>query len=83
MELTAMKNIGIEMKRKLNTINIYSAEELKDIGSKETFFRLKLKYPSICLVHLYTLQGAIDNIAFNMLSSEVKNELKDFNEGFK
>jgi TfoX C-terminal domain. len=41
MELTAMKNIGIEMKKKLNAINVYHAEDLINLGSKEAFFRLK------------------------------------------
>jgi TfoX C-terminal domain. len=83
MELIAMKNIGIEMKKKLNAINVYHAEDLINLGSKEAFFRLKLKYPSTCLVHLYTLQGAIDNVDFNMLNLEAKEELKKFSEGLK
>jgi TfoX C-terminal domain. len=83
MELTAMKNIGDEMKKKLNSINVINAEDLIELGSKEAFLRLKIKYPKICLVHLYTLQGAVDNISFNMLSQEVKEELKDFSAGLK
>jgi len=30
----------------------------------------------ICLVHLYTLQGAIDNFEYNQLPDEVKRDLK-------
>ncbi|MDR1533397.1 MAG: TfoX/Sxy family protein [Clostridiales bacterium] len=83
MELTAMKNIGAEMKRKLNAIGINSAEELSALGGKETFFRLKALYPEVCLVHLYTLQGAIDNIDFNMLPQDVKTDLKSFSDSLK
>ena len=57
MELTAMKNIGAEMKKKLSVIDIHSAKDLFEMGSKEAFFRLKTAYPEVCLVHLYTLQG--------------------------
>ena len=64
-ELSSLKNIGKEIERKLKTIGINSAEELKKIGSKDTWFRLKLKYPEICLVHLYTLEGAIRDIERN------------------
>ena len=64
MELTTLRNIGTEMKRKLNTIGINSTEELIEMGSKKAFLRLKAEYPRICLVHLYSLQGAIDNIDF-------------------
>ncbi len=40
-ELTSMRNIGKELERKLKIIDIKSAEELKQLGNKETFFRLK------------------------------------------
>jgi len=83
MELTEMKNIGTAMKKKLNTIGINSTEELCKIGSKEAFFRLKMAYPEVCLVHLYTLQGAIDNTDFNMLSQDVKSELKAFSDSLR
>ena len=83
MELTEMKNIGTEMKKKLNTIGINNAEELCKIGSKEAFFRLKTAYPEICAVYLYTLQGAIDNTDFNMLPQDVKSDLKAFSDSLK
>ena len=43
--LISLKNIGKEIGRKLKSIGINSAEELKEIGSRVTWFRLKLKYP--------------------------------------
>lgn len=82
-ELTSMRNIGKEMERKLKSVGICSAEELIQLGSKEAFARLKMDYPNVCLVHLYTLQGAIDNIYYNLLPDEVKSELKSISDGFK
>ena len=79
-ELVSMKNIGKEMTKKLNSIEIYSAEELKKIGSKETFLRLKTRYSNICLVHLYSLQGAIEDVEYNRLSEETKRDLKAFRD---
>ncbi len=79
-ELTSLKNIGKEMERKLKTVGINSAEELKEIGSEEAFFKLKLRYPEICLVHLYALQGAIDDVEFNELPEEIKRKLKNFSD---
>lgn len=35
-ELSSLKNIGKEIERKLKTIGINAAEELKEIGSKDT-----------------------------------------------
>jgi DNA transformation protein len=81
-ELTSMLNIGREMEDKLKSVDIYSAEELIETGSKEAFFRLKMRY-NVCLVHLYTLQGAIDNIEFNHLSDEVKRDLKTYSDDLK
>lgn len=78
-----MKNIGKEIERKLNIIDICSAEELIKIGSKEAFLQLKMQFPNICLVHLYTLQGAIDDIEYNQLPDEVKQDLKSFSDELK
>ena len=79
-ELSSMINIGKEMEKKLKSIGIGSAEELEQTGSKEAFFRLKMHYPNVCLVHLYTLQGAIERIEYNRLTDEVKNDLKNFSD---
>lgn len=82
-ELTSLKNIGKEIERKLKTVGINSAEELKQIGSKNAFIRLKIHYPEVCLVHLYTLQGAVDDIEYNRLSENTKHELKEFSDALK
>ncbi len=82
-ELSSLKNIGKEIERKLKTIGINTVEVLKEIGSKDTWFRLKLKYPVICLVHLYTLEGAISDIEYNQLSEETKRDLNAFTDQWK
>lgn len=82
-ELGSMINIGKEIEKKLKSVDICSAEELVHTGSKEAFFRLKMKNSNICLVHLYTLQGAIDHIQYNLLPAEVKCDLKAFSDSLK
>ena len=82
-ELTSMRNIGREMEKKLKSVGIGSAEELRQAGSKEVFVRLKAAYPKVCLVHLYTLQGAIDGIDYHLLPEETKSELKEFGDSPK
>ncbi len=52
-------------------------------GSKQAFLKLKEKYPKVCLVHLYTLEGAVQNPEFNRLSEEKKQELKEFSDFLK
>lgn len=82
-ELTSMMNIGREMSKKLVSVGIDTAEELIYIGAKEAFSRLKEAYPNVCLVHLYTLEGAITNTEYNSLSADKKKELKKFSDSLK
>lgn len=82
-ELTDMMNIGKEMAKKLKTVGIDSSEKLIQTGSKQAFLQLKQEYPDVCLVHLYTLEGAITNVEFNCLSEEKKKELKEFSDFLK
>lgn len=79
-DLTAMKNIGKEMSRKLRAVGLDSPEKLREAGSKDAFFRLKTLYPNVCLVHLYVLEGAIRDEDYNRLSEEVKADLKEFSD---
>ena len=82
-ELTDMMNIGKEMAKKLKTVGIDSSEKLIQTESKQAFLQLKQEYPNVCLVHLYTLEGAITNVEFNCLSEEKKKELKEFSDFLK
>lgn len=82
-ELTSMMNIGSEMKKKLSSVGISTAEELIFTGAKEAFSRLKKVYPNVCLVHLYTLEGAITNTEYNSLSADKKKDLKAFSDSLK
>ncbi len=82
-ELTSLMNIGKEMERKLISVGIESPEELIRTGAKDAFLKLKQKYPNICLVHLYTLEGAIHDTEYNRLSEDTKKELKEFSNFLK
>lgn len=79
-ELASMRNIGREMARKLAAVGIDSAEKLTETGSKQAFFQLKAVCPQVCLVHLYALEGAVQNVEFNRLSEDVKADLKAFSD---
>ena len=82
-ELKSMANIGSEMAKKLTAVGIDSPEKLARLGAKQAFFRLKEAYPQVCLVHLYALEGAIQDVEFNHLSEEKKKELKEFSDFLK
>lgn len=82
-ELKSMANIGDEMAKKLASVGIDTPEKLLEQGAKQAFFKLKEAYPQVCLVHLYALEGAIQNREFNSLSEEKKHELKEFSDFLK
>ena len=82
-ELTSMANIGKEMAKKLTAIGIKKKKKLLQSGSKQVFLKLKEKFPHVCLVHLYALEGAIQNMEFNNLPEEKKKELKEFSDFLK
>ncbi len=82
-ELTSMMNIGKEMAKKLASVGIDSPQKLTLSGSKQAFLKLKERYPNVCLVHLYALEGAVQNVEFNSLSEEKKRELKEFSDFLK
>ena len=82
-ELTSMRNIGKEMARKLAAVGIGTPEQLEQAGAEQAFFRMKVVFPEICLVHLYALEGAIRNVEFNSLSAEQRGDLKAFSDCLK
>lgn len=81
--LTSMMNIGREMERKLISVGIGCAEELLAVGAREAYRRLKERYSNVCLVHLYTLEGAVQNREYNSFSRETRAELKAFSDSCK
>lgn len=82
-ELASMMNIGKEMAKKLGSVGINTAEELVGSGAEQAFLKLKEKYPNVCLVHLYALEGAICNMECNSLPESRKKELKEFSDYLK
>jgi len=82
-ELSTLRNIGGRIEKRLKAVGISSAEELKQVGSKDAFIRLKAHDPSVCAVYLYTLEGAISDIEYNQLPEDVRQDLKDFSDRLK
>lgn len=70
--------LGKTMEKKLHSVGIHSAEELKEIGSKQAVFRLKEKYPGTCVVILYHLEAAIQGVEIKQLEDTCKAELKAY-----
>lgn len=68
--------LGRTMEKKLHTVGIHTAEELRETGSREAVFRLKQRYPGTCVVILYHLEAAIRGTTIKELDPKVKAELK-------
>ena len=77
-ELSNLPNIGTVIEKQLNTVGITTEEELKQIGSKGAWLKIKAMDDSACIHRLYSLQGAIEGIRKVKLSKEMKTELKAF-----
>ncbi len=55
-ELSKLPNIGKSVEEQLNLIGIYSLEDLKQIGSKEAWLKIKEIDKSACINRLYALE---------------------------
>lgn len=77
-DLSIQINIGKVVAAHLEEVGIGSFAELKQIGSKQAFLRLQTIDKGACLHELMALEGAIQGIRKQDLSSEVKADLKLF-----
>lgn len=76
--MAAVTSLGLDktMEKKLHSVGIHSAEELKEIGSKQAVFRLKEQYPNTCIVILYHLEASIRGVEIKELEDTCKADLK-------
>lgn len=70
--------LGKTMEKKLHSVGIHSAEELRAVGSRQAVFRLKELYPSTCVVILYHLEAALRGVEIKQLDEGCKAELKAY-----
>lgn len=59
MELTRLPNIGPELARLLNEVEIRDSEELKELGAEMACLRMKAKGLDVCFHKLTALEGAV------------------------
>lgn len=76
--LTKLPNIGKELSKCLEQVDINSEEELKKIGSENAFIRIKTIDSTACFSKLCALEGAVQGIRWHQLSLQRKQELKEF-----
>ncbi|MEG0380005.1 MAG: TfoX/Sxy family DNA transformation protein [Eubacterium sp.] len=78
-ELHEMLNIGLGFEKELKEVGIQTPDDLRRIGSKEAYRRLKeAGVQNLNINKLASLQGAIDNVKKYALSSESREDIEEF-----
>lgn len=81
-ELSKLLNIGKVLEKQLNEVGINSIENLREIGSKKAWIKIKNIDESACLNRLCALEGAIRNIRWHDLDESIKKDLKEFKQNY-
>ena len=77
-ELSKLLNIGKEVESQLNKVEIFTYDELKEIGAEQAWLKIQEIDSSACIHRLLALEGAINGVKKTALPEERKVELKDF-----
>lgn len=78
--LSSLPNIGKVLDIELTKVGINTIEQLKEIGSKNAWLKIKENNQTACYNMLCSLEGAIREIRWYHLPYEVKKDLRDFFE---
>jgi len=74
--LRHLQNIGKVTEQWLNDADIFTEEDLKQIGPVAAYHRIRLCRHPASLNLLYALQGTLANVSWMQLPMEVKEQLK-------
>jgi len=76
--LSSLPNVGKVLEKNLNSIGVYTPEQLIKMGSKDAFVRIRQNDSGACLHMLYGLEGAIEGIKDTQLLESTKQDLREF-----
>lgn len=76
--LHELPNIGGILEQKLVQVGIRTPQQLRELGSKEAFLKIRRIDHTACLHMLTALEGAVQGVRKTELSSQVKAELRAF-----
>ena len=79
--LPDLPNIGQELARLLEQVDIHDPETLRELGTEAAFLRLKARDPAACFHKLTALEGAVRGVRKTQLPPERKAELRRFFDG--
>lgn len=82
MELTDLPNIGPKLADNLRRVGVGSAEQLRELGTREAFLRIRAQVdPAACFHQLTALAGAEAGIPKKALSQAERSALRAFFDG--
>lgn len=83
--MRSLRNIGPASARQLVEAGIDTPEKLRALGPKEALFKILGKSGPSCLhaCYLYVLHGAIEDISYNDIPEEKKQEYKKFTKDLR
>ena len=76
-----LKNLGPKSVKQLNEIGVFTRDDLERIGIVMAYKVLKHHNPSVSILMLYALYGAMHDVHWNSLSPERKTRLRASAEG--
>jgi DNA transformation protein len=76
-DLITLKNLGSATVNILHAVGINSYDDLKKAGPVEVYLRIQRRNIHVSKVMLYALQGALQDIHWNELDPELKQQLLD------
>ncbi len=79
-ELSKLPNVGKVLENLLFESGITTAEQLREIGAEEAFFRIRMKDPTACIRMLYGIQGAIEGVKDTSIAETTKERLRKFHK---
>lgn len=82
-ELSKLPNIGKVVEAQLNEVGITTTEQLKNLGSKKAWLKIKEIDDSACINRLCGLEGAVQGVRWHDLDNQTKQDLKHFYEEHK
>ncbi len=78
-KLSSLPNVGKVLEQNLIAVGIETPQQLREIGSKEAFVRIRLHAdPGACLHMLYGIEGAMRGVRDTLVDTETKQELRAF-----
>ena len=79
MNLTDLPNIGPVLAENLRAVGVETPEQLRELGAREAFFRIRVQRDSAACFHQLTaLAGTEKGVRKTELTSEEKRDLRTF-----